>query len=168
MAADGVIVRDGRREDLSEVLRMIHELAEYEGCPNGPRLTVAELEKDGFDESPPWYFLLVAESRDGVLVGYALCNRAYSSWTSRALYMEDLYVRPQYRTRGVGRLLITHLCKRGVDVGASRVDWHVLENNSPALRFYSSLGARDMRQTEGRAAMRLDREYIQQIADNNK
>lgn len=97
-------------------------------------------------------------------VGYALCNRAYSSWTRRALYVEDLYVRRAWRRRGAGAALLRHVCARALREDVWRVDWHVLESNAPALRFYERLGARDLRRTEGRAALRLDRAHIEAAA----
>lgn len=69
-----------------------------------------DLIADGFESSPAWFFALVAELR-GEVVGYALCNRAYSSWTRRALYLEDLYVRPHARRRGVAAALLARLCR---------------------------------------------------------
>lgn len=150
---------------------------------------VSDLIEDGFDTSPAWFFGLVAEC-GGAVVGHALCSRAYSSWTRRAFYIEDLYVRPAARRRGVGLLLLQELCRvrarartalacevvadcngrcvlqMAVEEGVHRVDWHVLEDNTPALGFYSRLGARDLRVTEGRAAMRLDRPHIERLAQN--
>ncbi|KOB65800.1 Diamine acetyltransferase 2 [Operophtera brumata] len=158
--------------------------------PQGPQLSVAgilttDLIADGFESSPAWFFALVAELR-GEVVGYALCNRAYSSWTRRALYLEDLFVRPAARRAGVARALLSRLCQLdaaralpggpvrasrrvprrrharaplatvGVSLGARRVDWHVLESNAPARALYAQLGARDLRDSEGRAALRLD------------
>lgn len=118
---------------------------------------------DGFESSPPWFFAVVAEA-GGAAVGYALCNRAYSSWTRRALYVEDLYVRAPWRRRGVGAALLRHVCARAAAFNVRRVDWHVLEDNAPAQRFYARLGARDLRLTEGRAALRLDEPHIQAAA----
>ncbi|CAH2099365.1 unnamed protein product [Euphydryas editha] len=142
---------------------LFQELAAFEGAPDGPRLSVQDLLEDGFESSPPWFFGLVAE-REGQVVGHAMCNRAYSSWTRRAFYVEDLYVRPAARRTGVARRLLEELCKMAVAEGVHRVDWHVLESNVGALAFYKRLGARDMRETEGRAALRLDRDRIEAVA----
>ncbi|XP_046975195.1 thialysine N-epsilon-acetyltransferase-like [Vanessa cardui] len=156
-------VRMMRREDAAAVHEMIHELATFEGVPDGPELSVQDLIEDGFESSPAWFFGLVAE-RAGRLVGHAMCNRAYSSWTRRAFYIEDLYVRPTARRAGVARRLLQELCRIAVAEGVHRVDWHVLENNAGALAFYWRLGARDLRLTEGRAALRLDRPRIEAVA----
>lgn len=71
---------------------------------------VVDLIEDGFEANPPWFFGLIAEC-GGEVVGHALCNRAYSSWTRRAFYVEDLYVLPGARRRGVGICLLRELCR---------------------------------------------------------
>ncbi|XP_039745115.1 thialysine N-epsilon-acetyltransferase-like [Pararge aegeria] len=162
-ADDEVTVRDMRAEDMADIHRMIHELAEFEGMPDGPQLSVQDLIEDGFACSPSWFFGLVAERR-GRVVGYALVNRAYSSWTRRAFYVEDLFVRPEARARGVGGRLMRALCGRALAAGVRRVDWHVLASNAGALRFYARLGARDLAASEGRAALRLDHACIEAVA----
>ncbi|CAG9108500.1 unnamed protein product [Plutella xylostella] len=176
--AGDVRVRSARREDMPRVHEMIHELAAFEGFPQGPAIALDDLLRDGFDSSPPWFFTLVAERGDGAggagggagdagggeLVGYALCNRAYSSWTARAFYVEDLYVVPSLRRAGVGRRLLQRLAQMAVAEGVSRVDWHVAEGNAAARAFYRGLGARDLRTSEGRAALRLDQPHIHALA----
>ncbi|CAH0600122.1 unnamed protein product [Chrysodeixis includens] len=162
-AAAAVSVRPATRADMQHIYDMIHELAAYEGMPDGPRLSVDDLVADGFDAPAPWFFVLVAEC-GGAVVGHALCNRAYSSWTRRAFYVEDLYVRPEARRRRVGLCLLQELCRLAQREGVTRVDWHVLESNAPALGFYRRLGARDLRVSEGRAAMRLDAPQIHALA----
>ncbi|XP_022827214.1 diamine acetyltransferase 2-like [Spodoptera litura] len=162
-----VVVRLATRHDMPRVLDMIQELAEFEGMPHGPQLSVADLIEDGFEANPSWFFGLIAEC-GGEVVGHALCNRAYSSWTRRAFYVEDLYVQPRARRRGVGICLLRELCRMAVQEGVHRVDWHVLEENAQALAFYSRLGARDLRVTEGRAALRLDRPQIESLAQQQR
>ncbi|CAH0723050.1 unnamed protein product, partial [Brenthis ino] len=159
-------IRAMRREDASVVHRMIHELATFEEVPDGPQLSVQDLIEDGFESSPEWFFGLVAEL-GGELVGYALCNRAYSSWTRRSFYIEDLYVQPSARRHGIARKLLQELCKMAVEADVHRIDWHVLLNNVVALSFYSRLGARDLRASEGRAALRLDRPRIEAVAEGH-
>ncbi|XP_075979542.1 thialysine N-epsilon-acetyltransferase-like [Anticarsia gemmatalis] len=163
-AADGAVsVRPAAPADVHHILDMIHELAAYEGEPHNPKITVDELLRDGLQSSSPWFFALVAEC-GGAVVGHALCNRAYSSATGRAYYVEDLFVRPAARRRGVGLALLRHLCRMAVREGVRRVDWHVLETNAPALAFYARLGARDLRLHEGRAALRLYPDSIDELA----
>ncbi|KAJ0181513.1 hypothetical protein K1T71_003598 [Dendrolimus kikuchii] len=161
--ADAIGVRLATREDMPALHQMILDLAIFEGVPDGPKLSVQDLTRDGFEAQPAWFFALVAEV-GGRVVGSALCNRAYSSWTRRAFYVEDLYVRPEWRRAGVATALLQRLCQMALGEGVHRVDWHVLLDNEPALRFYARLGARDVGATEGRAALRLDRHRIEAVA----
>ncbi|XP_053601313.1 thialysine N-epsilon-acetyltransferase-like [Plodia interpunctella] len=158
-----VHVRPARPEDMARVHSLIHELAAYENVPDGPKLSVQDLITDGFECSSPWFSVLIAESA-GEVVGYLMWNRAYSSWTRRALYVEDLYVLPAARRAGVGMRLMRALCELGLAAGVHRIDWHVLEQNASARRFYDKLGARDLRVTEGRLMLRLDRHRIEAVA----
>ncbi|KAG6443956.1 thialysine N-epsilon-acetyltransferase [Manduca sexta] len=161
--SSAVTVRDATREDMPLFLRLIQDLAAFEGMPEGPQLTVDDLIRDGFDTTQPWFFGMVAES-DGKVVGYAICNRAFSSWTGRAYYIEDLYVLPPYRRAGIGVRMMRALCERAVAEGVGRIDWHVLKSNNSALAFYARMGARDMHVSEGRAALRLDEDRIVAVA----
>lgn len=85
---------------------------------------MSDLVRDGFDSSSPWFFGLIAEL-DGAVVGHAFCNRAYSSWTCRAYYLEDLYVRPRARRHRVGQHLMRELCRVQSSTGGGHA-WPVL------------------------------------------
>ncbi|KPJ09993.1 Diamine acetyltransferase 2 [Papilio machaon] len=130
----------------------------------GSACRCTDLAADGFDSRPPWFLLLVAELEREV-VGYALCNRAYSSWTRRALYIEDLYVAETRRRAGVGRALLREVCARALAAGVTRIDWHVLESNRAARALYARMGARDLCRSEGRLALRLDAPRILAVAE---
>ncbi|XP_062528789.1 thialysine N-epsilon-acetyltransferase isoform X2 [Bombyx mori] len=140
-----------------------YELAAHEGVADGPKLSIQDLVSDGFEQSPAWFFVLIAEL-DGQVAGYALCNRAYSSWTGRAVYVEDLWVSERHRRRGVARALLRALCERCAAEQVTRLDWHVLEDNAPALALYARLGARDLYRSERRLALRLDEPCILAVA----
>ncbi|XP_063394501.1 thialysine N-epsilon-acetyltransferase-like [Cydia fagiglandana] len=161
-----ITIRLARPEDMKIVHEMIQELAVYEGVPDGPKLTVEDLVEDGFNSEHPWFFVLLAE-KGNVVLGSALCNRAYSSWSRRAFYIEDLFVRPAARRQGIGLMLMRELSRRAVMEGVNRIDWHVLKSNTTALAFYNRLGARDLRVTEGRTALRLDRDCIEALASGS-
>lgn len=78
-----------------------------------------------------------------IKIGYALCFYSYSTWQGRTLFLEDLYVKPAYRTQGVGRMLFTHATRFAKETGCLRMDFHVLEWN-PARKFYEKIGAVDL------------------------
>ena len=104
-------------------------------------MDAAALLRDGFGEQPRFY-LMVAES-NGRLVGVALYFFNYSTWVStKGLYLEDLYVAPAFRRRGVARDLMRRLARIAQQEGCGRFQWMVLRANQPAIRFYESLDAK--------------------------
>ncbi len=125
--------------DVPLILALIRSLAEYEREPLSARLTEADLLRDGFGAEPA-FRCLVAES-DGIGCGFALYFPYYSTWAGRSLYLEDLFVLPEYRGRGLGKALLARVASVAVEQGCSRLDWSVLRWNEPAIRFYQSLGA---------------------------
>lgn len=84
----------------------------------------------------------VLAEADGAVAGFALFFTSFSTWTGRAgLYLEDLFVLPAARGRGIGRALLRHLAREAVRLGCARLEWSVLDWNRPAIDFYQSLGA---------------------------
>ncbi|XP_026761131.1 thialysine N-epsilon-acetyltransferase-like isoform X2 [Galleria mellonella] len=144
------------------------ELADFENMPNGPRLTVKELEYDGFEKQPPAFRCKVAEEQaDSVylLVGYALYFPTYSTWEGVSMMLEDLYVRPEKRRRGVGRRLFDAVAKEAVTSGSSRLDFHVLEWN-PARIFYDGKGAENLTKSEQWCYYRLSGQALRNAAQS--
>ena len=122
---------------------MVVELAEYERAPDEVTSTAADLADALFAEHPQC-FCHVAD-HDGNLVGFALWYVTYSTWTGRhGIWLEDLYVREAHRGQGTGRGLLTELAAECERRGYRRLEWWVLDWNSPALGFYQSLGATPM------------------------
>ncbi len=84
----------------------------------------------------------VLAEADGAVAGFAMFFTSFSTWTGRAgLYLEDLFVLPAARGRGIGRALLRHLAREAVRLGCARLEWSVLDWNRPAIDFYQSLGA---------------------------
>ncbi len=101
----------------------------------------ANLLEDGFGPNPRFWCLLAEE--DGLAAGIALYYVTYSTWTSpHGIYLEDLYVAPAFRRRGVARALMDRLVAMARDSGWRRINWLVLRDNEPAIRFYESIGAK--------------------------
>jgi GNAT superfamily N-acetyltransferase len=135
-----VSVRDVRPEDVSAVVKLVYELADYERAVEECGLTDEQLHTALFGPEPA-LFGLVAEL-DGEVVGFALWFLNFSTWRGvHGIYLEDLYVRPEHRGHGFGRALLTRLARICVERGYGRLEWSVLDWNEPALRFYRSLGA---------------------------
>lgn len=133
-------VRRARVEDAPTILRFIRELAEYEREPDAVLLTLDALREQLASSTPP--FECVLAWQDGEPLGFALFFASYSTWRGRAgLYLEDLYVTPVARGRGIGRALLVHLARLATERGCARLEWSVLDWNEPAIGFYRSLGA---------------------------
>jgi GNAT superfamily N-acetyltransferase len=138
-------LRPGTADDVPLLLTLIRELATYERAPDAVVATEADLVRDGFG-AVPQFRTLVAEV-DGVPVGFALFFLAYSTWRGRpTLFLEDLFVRPPARGKGVGRALMLALAREAVQLGCARFVWQVLDWNTPSVRFYESLGAEVVRE----------------------
>lgn len=132
-------VRPATRADVPELVAMIGELAEYERARHQVEVTAAHLHATMF-AARPTVFGLVAEA-EGRVAGMAVWFLSFSTWLgTHSLYLEDLYVRPTYRGRGVGRLLLAELAGICLDRGYRRLEWWVLDWN-PARDFYAALGA---------------------------
>jgi GNAT superfamily N-acetyltransferase len=122
-------------------LRLIKELATYEREPDAVVATEADLLRDGFGAEPLFHVMIAEWSL--APVGFALYFFQFSTWTGRAvLYLEDLFVVPEHRKRGIGKAFMAALAKEAVERGCSRFQWAVLDWNAPAIAFYESLGAR--------------------------
>jgi len=132
-------IRKGKKEDLSQVLELIEELAEYEKASHEVEITLSQLEEDGFGENPVYEFFL-AEAENQV-VGMALFYFRYSTWKGKAVYLEDLVVRESARGKGYGQMLLDAIVAEAKRTNSKQVRWQVLDWNEPAINFYKKLGA---------------------------
>ena len=136
-------IRKATPADLPDILQLIRDLAAYEREPDAVQATVESLYGTLFGPTPTAE-AIVAEV-DGEVVGMALYFTNFSTWSGRdGLYLEDLYVRPEARTTGLGKALLRRIARIAVRRGCARVEWAVLDWNAPAIDFYKSLGARAM------------------------
>ncbi len=138
-------IRAATPEDAELILSFIRELAEYEREPDAVKLTAAELLRDGFpqasDRGQGRYFEALIAEEEGEAAGFALFFPVYSTWRGRAMHLEDLFVRPRFRGRGIGRALLEKVAAVSVERGCVILFWHVLDWNTPAIDFYKTLGA---------------------------
>lgn len=136
-------IRPAVRSDRDLIFAFIRELAEYEKLLDRVDATAADIERALFGPSPR-VFCDIAEA-DGKPAGFALWFYNYSTFRGRhGIYLEDLFVRPAFRGRGLGKALLAHLAKRAVAENCTRVEWSVLDWNEPSIKFYKSLGATAM------------------------
>jgi GNAT superfamily N-acetyltransferase len=155
-----LVIRKARRSDVPQMLQFIRELAEYEKEPQAVVATEADLLRDGFGESPR-YFCLMAEW-EGQTAAFAFYFHTYSTWLGRwGLYLEDIYVRPAFRGKGIGKALLVELARIAVKEGCGRVNWQVLDWNTPAIEFYRGIGAKMLTEWE---TFRLSGEALERLA----
>ena len=131
--------RFATREDAALILEFIRSLAEYEHMLNEVIATKELLEKWIFDKQKAE---VIFACEDGVEVGFALFFHNFSTFLGRAgIYLEDLFVKPDYRGRGYGKALLKQLAKIAVERGCGRLEWWCLDWNTPSIDFYKSMGA---------------------------
>jgi len=132
-------IRPAAAEDASLLRAMICELADFERELDLVSITEAELLRDGFGADPK-FRALIAEWR-GQPAGYACFFPFYSTWQGRQLFLEDLFVRPQFRGQGIGRALLSYLANIAMDENCRAIRWEVLNWNKSAVELYQSLRA---------------------------
>ena len=132
-----------RPDDISKLHGLIRDLADYERLANICVSTEDDLEQALFGKFPAAEALIACLDEDSqVSAGFALFFHTYSTFLGRrSLWLEDLFVRPEYRGAGLGRRFLTALAKLARERGCGRFEWAVLDWNAPAIRFYESLGA---------------------------
>ena len=141
--ADPVTIRPAAAGDVPRIVELIRELAEYERSLDQVTATEDDLRAALFAARPA-VFAHVAEAADEV-VGFALWFLNFSTWLGRhGIYLEDLYVNPAMRGRGIGKALLAELAATCVRHGYGRLEWWVLDWNAPAIGFYRSIGAEPM------------------------
>jgi len=156
-------IRKATPDDIPLILEFIRELAEYERAPEQAVATPEDLRRDGFSGEPRFY-VEIAEW-DGEPAGFALWFFNYSTWQGKpGLYLEDLFVRPQFRKKGIGKALLTYIAKVAVEKGCGRYQWQVLDWNTPAIEFYESLGAKVMKEW---LTMRVSGEALRKLGERS-
>src|SRR5271165_1294694 len=157
-----ITIRAATPADVPQILEFVRALAAYEREPNAVIATEADLLRDGFGTNP-FYFCLIAES-DGAPAGFALYFFNYSTWLGRpGLYLEDLFVHPEFRGLGIGKALLQRVAAIAVERGCPRLQWQVLDWNTPAIEFYRAHGAEFM---DTWRTVRVESEALRRLADS--
>jgi GNAT superfamily N-acetyltransferase len=154
-------IRKGNPEDMEAVLGLIKELAVFEKEPDAVLITVEDLIRDGFG-LVPLFQVLVAEIENEI-VGIALYYYRYSTWKGKTIHLEDLVVKENKRGSGVGFALYSEIIKQGKKDKVRRIEWNVLDWNTPAIHFYKNSGAKIL--DDWRVAQ-MSEEAINYFVDN--
>ena len=134
------VIRKATAADAAQILEFIRALAAFERAPDAVTATEEGLIRDGFGPNP-FYRCLIADY-DGQPAGFAFYFFNYSTWVGRpGIYVEDLFVLPQFRRLGIGRELLKQVAAIAVEAGCQRMQWEVLDWNTPAIDFYRAIGA---------------------------
>jgi GNAT superfamily N-acetyltransferase len=155
-------IRAATAADIPLILELIRALAAYEREPDAVKTTEVDLLRDGFGKQP-CFECLIAENEEGEAAGFALYFYNYSTWRGRAgIHLEDLFVLPRFRGRGIGKALLARVAARAAEQGCVRLQWDVLEWNQTAIDFYQGLGAKFLDEWR---IMRVNDEAIRNLAN---
>jgi GNAT superfamily N-acetyltransferase len=136
---DNLIIRNATKSDVPAILGLIQELAAFEREPDAVAVTEAELLQDGFGENPAFgCFVAATENK---VVGIALYYPCYSTWKGKSWHLEDLIVTEPHRGKGIGFALLKKFISFAHNTGVRRIQWVVLDWNTPAINFYEKQGA---------------------------
>ncbi len=137
-----VSIRPAEKKDIPLILQLIRDLAEYEREPQAAIATEADLLRDGFKGTGDDKFRVLIAEDEGKPAGFAFFFYNYSTWLGRpGIYLEDLFVRPAFRGRGIGKKLLARIARIALDEDCYGIRWEVLDWNTPAIDFYESLRA---------------------------
>lgn len=154
-------IRSATREDVPLILRFIQQLAEYEKLRHEAVVTEQDLLDTLFGERV--YAEVLIADYEQQAAGFALFFHNFSTFLGKpGLYLEDLFVDPSFRGKGIGKALLKHLARLANDRHCGRLEWSVLDWNTPAIEFYKSLGAKSMDEW---TVNRVDSEALQTLAE---
>jgi GNAT superfamily N-acetyltransferase len=157
-------IRPATAADVPQILAFIRALAAYERAPDAVSATEQGLLRDGFGPHP-YYECLIAEY-GGKPAGFALYFFNYSTWMGRAgIYLEDLFVEPELRGHGIGKALLQRVAAVAIEKGCQRLQWEVLDWNTPAIDFYAAMGAEFLDEWRN---VRLSGEVLRRLAQGGK
>jgi len=153
-------IRPAVPEDIPLILELIRDLADYEKAPQEAVAQPEDLLRDGWGAQAKFRVLIAEWNKNPA--GFALFFYNYSTWQGRpGIYLEDLFVRPEFRKHGIGKALLVRLAQIAVEENCGRFQWAVLDWNQPSIDFYESLGAKKLSEW---IIMRVDGEALHKLA----
>jgi GNAT superfamily N-acetyltransferase len=152
------MIRKATEKDMPFVLELIQELATFEKEPDAVVVTVNDLIRDGFSENP--LFQCIVAEKENTIIGMALFYSRYSTWKGKTIHLEDLIVKADQRGTGAGFALYKEIIKQGKKDKVRRIEWNVLDWNTPAIAFYEKSGAKVL---EDWRVVQMDESGIEQF-----
>ena len=154
-------IRPARPDDAEAIIDLIRGLAAFEREPDAVKITAEDIIRYGFGENPKFHFLMCLW--DDVPAGFALYYYTYSTWEGKpGIFLEDIFIHPEYRRRGIGKKVMVRLAETAVREGCARFEWNVLDWNTPAIDFYESLGGYHLSEW---LPYRMDPEDVKKLAE---
>jgi GNAT superfamily N-acetyltransferase len=158
------VIRRATATDAAQILEFIRALAAFERAPDAVTATEEGLIRDGFGANP-FFHCLIAE-HNGRPAGFAFYFFNYSTWVGRpGIYVEDLFVYPEFRGLGIGKALLKQVARIAVENGCQRLQWEVLDWNTPAIDFYRAMGAEFLDEWRN---VRLSGEALRRLAEGTE
>ena len=137
---DKILLRKAEKQDIPLIFSLVKELALYERAPDEVTATIEDYEMNGFSENPLFDAFLLFENDQ--LAGFSLWYFRFSTWKGKRLYLEDLFVKSEFRSKGYGKLLMEATISEAKRTNSKGLMWQVLDWNTPAIDFYKKYGAR--------------------------
>ncbi len=157
------LIRKAEKKDSLAILNLIKELALFEKEPESVKLKLSDIENDGFG-TKPLFECIVAEINNRI-IGMAIYYPRYSTWNGPTIHLEDLIVSEQYKGKGIGTQLYSNFIKMAFNSGVKRVEWNVLDWNSPAINFYKKSGAKVL---DDWRSVQMHRSEMKKYLENKK
>ena len=157
------LIRKSVKKDAQGIFNLINELAVFENEPEAVVISVADIERDGYGETP-LFQVIVAEYKDEI-VGMAFYYYRYSTWKGKTIHLEDLIVKENMRGKNIGSALFERIMRQGSEDNVRRVEWVVLDWNTPARDFYIKSGAKIL---EGWETVQMDENGLKNYMLNKK
>ncbi|XP_059172747.1 thialysine N-epsilon-acetyltransferase-like [Physella acuta] len=167
-AQQDINIRPATPADSDVIIRLINELAKHIKQEDEVKMNADVLKKDCFGCKPLFYCIVAEQCQkdSSQLVGYALYFSIYSTWEGASLYLEDIYVTPAYRTRGIGKQLLKHVTQAALDMGCSRLQLSVLGWDKMTKDFYTRYGYVDLTEKQDWHVMRMQRKAMEEFVRN--
>lgn len=136
------MIRRAVKGDCKRLMELVHELADFEKAPDEVTVNLSHFEESGFGDHPVRWALVAEDEKSKTIIGFALYYVRYSTWKGQRLYLEDLYVCPDWRGKGIGSQLFGSVIKETKDKQLNGMVWQVLEWNETAIEFYKKYNAK--------------------------
>ncbi|KAL8586303.1 hypothetical protein ACOMHN_058683 [Nucella lapillus] len=165
-------IREAKEDDCEDIMQLVKKLGDHVKLLDPISVTAEDLRRDGFGQNPCFHVFVAEATTEGSeredrrpLVGYTLYYYTYSPFVGRTCFMEDFFVREDWREKGIGSALLATLTQRALSTGCVYVNWIVFSWNGPSIDYYRHRGAEDMTEKEGWLSFKMGRDRMKQLVE---